>query len=99
MTGDSDVAQDSVRNWQSVRTLLELLIFSGVLYLAHETQNQVIATVALQTQMRTQIEEVRTLRSQLENVASLARNVAQIQIRMEDDERRLNNVEQGQRHP
>jgi hypothetical protein len=85
--------QQHTRNWQSVRTLIESMVFLGVLYLASATKASSDTNIELKTQMVTMTEEVRSLRTQLDNVQALARDIAKTEVRLEDMERRTSSLE------
>lgn len=89
-----EVTAQGVRNWQSVRTLLEALILVGVIWLGSSAQEQAKATVQTQTQMSAMRDEIRDLRDQLNGVPQIARGMAKIEVRMDEHERRINELEQ-----
>lgn len=85
--------QQHVRNWQSVRTILTSLILVGVLYLANATKASSDSNIELKTQMTKMTEEVRKVQTQLDNVQSLALEIAKTEVRLEDIERRTGSLE------
>jgi hypothetical protein len=80
----------NTRNWQSVRTVIELLILAGVLWLANSAneQGKVLAGVTVQ---------IATLSGQMANVPNLTLSVAQDKVRLDEHERRINEIEQAKK--
>lgn len=83
---DSDSEVRTLRNFQSFRIILEGLILAGVIWLASSVQDQAKATIQMQTQ-------IANLSMQLVGVPELTRQVAQMQIKQLDNERRIENLE------
>lgn len=78
---------------QSVRTILEGLIVAGILWLANSTGDQAKATVALQAQLAGMSGEIRDLRSKLDSVTSMSRDIATLQVQLSEHERRIGRLE------
>lgn len=86
-------APENVRNWQSVRTVLEGLILLGVCYLASSIQDQMKATIRLEAQMAAMTGQFVTLQTQLADLPSLSRNQARTDVKLEEHERRISTLE------
>lgn len=82
--------EHSQRNWQSIRTIIELLILAGVLWLANSAneQGKQLAGVTVQ---------IATLSGQMANVPSLTLEVAKDRVRIDEHERRINEIEQAKK--
>lgn len=93
---DVEQGQHPGRNWQSVRTVVEGLILAGVLWLANSTQQQATATVELRAQLQAMGDEIRSLRTQLADVPSMSRQIAQLQVRQDEHERRIGRIEDAE---
>ena len=89
---------ERVRNLQSVRTVLEGLILAGVCWLGSSTSDQARATIKLETQMASMTEELRTLRGQLADIPSISRTTAKLEVRLEEHDRRITQLEHFQRN-
>jgi hypothetical protein len=89
VTIDQDQNQ-GLRNWQSVRTVIELLILAGILWLANSAneQGKQLAGVTVQ---------IATLSGQMANVPALTLSVAQEKVRIDEHERRINEIEQAKK--
>lgn len=83
---ESDVEMRMARNFQSLRIILEGLILVGVIWLASSVQEQGKATVQMQTQ-------IANLSLELVGVPEISREVAQMQVRQDDHDRRINALE------
>lgn len=85
-----EVVDHNQRNWQSIRTVIELLILAGVLWLANSAneQGKQLAGVTVQ---------IATLSGQMANVPALTLNVAQDKVRLDEHERRINEIEQAKK--
>jgi hypothetical protein len=81
----SEVEQN-VRNWQSVRTIIELLILAGVLWLANSANEQGKQLVAINVQ-------IATLSGQMANVPDLTLKVAESKVRLDEHDRRILSLE------
>jgi hypothetical protein len=79
-----------MRNWQSIRTIIELLILAGVLWLANSAneQGKQLAGVTVQ---------IATLSGQMANVPGLTLEVAKDRVRLDEHERRINEIEQAKK--
>jgi len=75
----TETEQNSTRNWQSVRTVLEGLILLGIVWLASSIQDQAKATIALQTQMTNVAADIASLRGQLADVPALSRQLTRVE--------------------
>jgi|GEM_PF-5379081 len=82
---------------QSFRTVLEGLILVGVIWLASSTTDQGKANAVLQAQMVTMSGDLRDIRSQLADVPTMARTMAKVEVRLEEHERRILDLEQQSR--
>lgn len=91
---DSRSGDSTVRNWQSVRTVLEGLILIGVVWLASGVQEQMKATVKLQVQLESMSNDVSGLRTQLADIPTLSRSLARIEVELQEHERRISQMEQ-----
>ena len=78
---------------QSIRTVLQGLILIGICWLAAGIQEQSKSTVELRTQMVDMTEEVRSLRAQLGDIPTLARAITKSEVRIDEHERRISNIE------
>lgn len=87
---ESDADVRMARNFQSVRTVLEGLILVGIIWLASSVQDQAKATVQMQTQ-------IANLSLELVSVPELSRQVAQMQVRQTEHDRRIQALEGKQR--
>ena len=83
---ESDADVRMARNFQSVRTVLEGLILVGIIWLASSVQDQAKATVQMQTQ-------IANLSLELVSVPELSRQVAQMQVRQTEHDRRIQALE------
>jgi len=90
MTIDQNLTDHNTRNWQSVRTVIELLILAGVLWLANSANEQGKQLVGINVQ-------IATLSGQMANVPALTLNVAQDKVRLDEHERRINEIEQAKK--
>lgn len=94
----SDETPDRVRSLQSLRTILEGLILAGVCWLASSTNEQGKATIKMQAEMTGMTEEMRALRAQLADVPAISRSLAKLEVRLDEHERRISQLEAYQRH-
>jgi hypothetical protein len=85
-----EVVAEHVRNWQSVRTVIELLILAGVLWLARSASEQGIQLAGVTVQ-------IATLSGQMANVPGLTLEVAKDRVRLDEHERRINEIEQAKK--
>lgn len=86
----TDAESKSLRNLQSIRFVMEGLILAGIIWLASSVQDQAKATVQIQTQ-------IANLSAQLVGVPDLSRQVAQIEVRQAEHDRRIEALEGKQR--
>jgi len=93
----NDVPSQHQRNWQSVRTVLEGLILLGVVWLGSSAQEQSKAMVQAQTQVLALRDDIRELHKQLEDVPVLTREIAKLEVRADEHERRIHEIEQTRR--
>lgn len=91
--------ESTVRSFQSIRTILEGLIFAGVLWLASGVQEQMKATVRLEAQLQAMSNEVIGLRAQLADIPAISRSLATIEVELREHERRISEIEAQRRHP
>jgi hypothetical protein len=87
------MTDQQTRNWQSIRTILEGLILIGVCWLTSSVNDQAKATIQVQAQMTAMNDELRTLRGQLADIPTLSRSLARIEVKLEEHERRISEVE------
>jgi hypothetical protein len=87
---DNDSRDISVRNFQSVRTVLEGLILAGILWLIRSTGLQAEAIIKLQTQFESQQTQNASL---IAAVPALSRQVDRIELQVDGHERRLSDIE------
>lgn len=75
---------------RSIRTILELLILAGIMWLANSAneQGKQLAGVTVQ---------IATLSGQMTNVPGLTLSVAQDKVRLDEHERRINEIEQAKK--
>src|SRR5262245_11422951 len=86
---------ESVRNWQSVRTVLEMLILAGVLWLVNNVSNQRESAAEMKTQITAMREGMSGLQSQLSGIPQLSQSMARIEVKLDEHERRISRMEGG----
>jgi len=86
----TDSPPENVRNWQSVRTVIELLILAGVIWLASSANEQ-------GKQLARMAEQISNLSSGVASVPVLTQRVAEDKVRLDEHERRINEIEQTKR--
>jgi hypothetical protein len=85
------------RNWQSVRTVLEALILTAIIVLYQSMSEQAKFATRMDVQMSAVRDDMSNLRVQLNDVPQIARGMAKIEVRLDEHERRLNELEQVRR--
>jgi hypothetical protein len=95
MTQDTERRQDGMRNWQSIRTILEALILGGVVWLGNSAIEQGKNTVELQAKLTAMTDELRGLSTQLSDIPAISRSMAKIEVKLDEHERRISRLEGG----
>lgn len=86
------------RNWQSVRTILEGLILAALLWSLNNQSDQMKATVRLQTQVEALQQSNATLSNALTNaLPQVNSDISTLKVRMDDNTRRIGELEQVRR--
>lgn len=88
----------SVRNWQSVRTILEGLILLGVIWIGNNSIESSKNNVELKVEITAMNEQFRVFNAQLAEFPAMSRSLAKIEVKLEEHERRISNVEQARLH-
>jgi hypothetical protein len=92
MTGREHThANESARNWNSVRVVLEGLILAGLCWAINNQTDQTKAIVKLQTQIETIQASSQTISAA---IPTLAREVDKLDLQTADHERRIAELEQ-----
>ena len=75
---------------QSVRTIIELLILAGVIWLASSSNEQ-------GKQLARMAEQISNLSSGVASVPLLTQRLAEDKVRLDEHERRINEIEQAKK--
>ncbi|NII73245.1 hypothetical protein FHW84_001814 [Dyella sp. SG562] len=86
------------KNWQSVRTILEGLILAALLWSLNNQSDQMKATVRLQTQVEALQQSNATMSNALTNaLPQVNSDISTLKVRMDDNTRRISDLEQVRR--
>src|SRR5690242_299201 len=89
--GKREMTEPQAQNLgQSVRTIIELLILAGVIWLASSSNEQ-------GKQLAKMAEQISNLSSGVASVPVLTQRVAEDKVRLDEHERRINEIEQAKR--
>ena len=75
---------------QSIRTIIELLILAGVIWLASSANEQ-------GKQLARMAEQISNLSSGVASVPVLTQRIAEDKVRLDEHERRINEIEQAKK--
>lgn len=79
--------QEGARKWQSVRTVLEAIIVALLLWSGR-------SMVTLQTQIAVVQSDISVLRGQLADVPQMSTRLSRLEVQVENDRQRLNELQQ-----
>jgi hypothetical protein len=87
--------ESTVRNWQSVRTILEGLILLSIWAMWNGQGLQRETTVEIKAQMAAMRESLSSLQTQLAGIPAISQSMARIEVKLDEHERRISRMESG----
>lgn len=83
----------SSRNWQSIRTLLEGATLVLVIWLLSSVNGQQVAMAKVTTQLEGMHDGMSALQLQLAGIPQLSQSMARIEVKLDEHERRISDME------